>query len=168
MIRLSVGSGGESMQLNLDSKDKAILKALQSDATMTVGDIADNIGLSKSACWRRIQALEEEGIISARVTLLDQEKLGLDLTVYARIRTHEHTEQWFDRFQAMVLAMPNVMEVHRLSGDVDYLIRAVVPDMRSYDELYKEMIAKVDLFDVSSSFSMETIKYTTALPLDYG
>ncbi len=151
----------------MDKKDKAILQALQSDATMTVSDIADQVGLSKSACWRRIQTLEEDGVISARVTLLNQEKLGLDLTVYARIRTHEHTQQWFDRFYAMVSAMPNVMEVHRLSGDVDYLIRAVVPDMRSYDEMYKEMIAKVDLFDVSSSFSMETIKYTTALPLDY-
>ncbi len=151
----------------MDRKDKAILKALQQDATMTVGDIADHIGLSKSACWRRIQALENDGVISARVTLLNQEKLGLDLTVYARIRTHQHTQHWFDKFFAMVTAMPNVMEVHRLSGDVDYLLRAVVPDIRSYDEMYKEMIAKVDLFDVSSSFSMETIKYTTALPLDY-
>ncbi len=151
----------------VDKKDRAILAALQSDATMTVGDIADQIGLSKSACWRRIQALEDAGVISARVTLLDQEKLGLDLTVYARIRTHEHTQQWFNRFYAMVTTMPNVMEVHRLSGDVDYLLRAVVPDMRSYDDMYKQMISQVDLFDVSSSFSMETIKYTTALPLDY-
>ena len=151
----------------MDKKDKAILQALQRDATMTVADVADHVGLSKSACWRRIQALEEDGVISARVTLLNQEKLGLDLTVYTRIRTHQHTQQWFDGFHAMVTTMPNVMEVHRLSGDVDYLIRAVVPDMRSYDEMYKEMIAKVDLFDVSSSFSMETIKYTTALPLDY-
>ena len=152
---------------SVDRKDKAILKALQQDATMTVGDIANRIGLSKSACWRRIQALEDDGVITARVTLLDREKLGLDLTVFTGIRTHEHTQQWFDGFYAMVTAMPNVMEVHRLSGDVDYLIRAVIPDMRSYDEMYKEMIAKVDLFDVSSSFSMETIKYTTALPLDY-
>ncbi len=152
---------------SMDKKDRAILAALQDDATMTVGDIDDQIGLSKSACWRRIQALEADGVISARVTLLNQEKLGLDLTVYARIRTHEHTQQWFNRFYAMVTTMPNVMEVHRLSGDVDYLLRAVVPDMRSYDEMYKEMISKVDLYDVSSSFSMETIKYTTALPLDY-
>jgi Lrp/AsnC family transcriptional regulator len=151
----------------MDKKDKAILALLQGDASMTVGEIAEYIGLSKSACWRRIQALEDDGVIGARVTLLNQEKLGLDLTVYARIRTQQHTQEWFDRFHAMVTAMPNVMEVHRLSGDVDYLLRAVVPDMRSYDEMYKEMIAKVDLYDVSSSFSMETIKYTTALPLDY-
>ena len=151
----------------MDRKDKAILDVLQRDATRTVGDIADQVGLSKSACWRRIQALEETGVISARVTLLNPERLGLDLTVYTRIRTSQHTQQWFDRFQATVTAMPNVMEVHRLSGDVDYLVRAVVPNMQSYDEMYKEMIAKVDLFDVSSNFSMETIKYTTALPLDY-
>lgn len=151
----------------MDSKDKAILDALQKDATRTVGDIADEVGLSKSACWRRIQALEDSGVISARVTLLNPERLGLDLTVYTRIRTAQHTQQWFDRFHKTVTAMPNVMEVHRLSGDVDYLVRAVVPNMRSYDEMYKEMIARVDLFDVSSNFSMETIKYTTALPLDY-
>lgn len=151
----------------LDAKDKAILQALQSDSSLTVGEIAEQVSLSKSACWRRIQALEENGVISARVTLLDPAKLGLDLTVYTRIRTHQHTQQWYDGFHAMVTEMPNVMEVHRLSGDVDYLIRAVVPDMRSYDEMYKQMIGEVDLYDVSSSFSMETIKYTTALPLDY-
>ena len=157
----------KSEHSGLDRTDHKILQVLQRDATYSVSRLAEEIGLSKSACWRRIQALEEDGVISSRVTLLNQEKLGLDLTVYARIRTHEHTQQWFDRFYAMVTTMPNVMEVHRLSGDVDYLLRAVVPDMRSYDEMYKEMIAKVDLFDVSSSFSMETIKYTTALPLDY-
>ena len=151
----------------MDTKDKAILEALQQDATMTVSDLAAAIGLSKSACWRRIQNLEASGIIGARVTLLNQQALGLNLTVYAAVKTHEHTKTWFDQFHAVTTAMPNVMEVHRMSGDVDYLIRAVVPDMNSYDEMYKEMISRVNLFDVSSSFSMETIKYTTALPLDY-
>ena len=151
----------------MDTKDKAILDALQRDADLTVAELAARIGMSKSACWRRIQALEEDGIIGAKVTLLDQEKLGLDLTVYSAIRTHEHTADWFDGFHRLVTGMPNVMEVHRLAGNVDYLIRAVVPDMQSYDEMYKEMISKVDLYDVSSSFSMETIKYTTALPLDH-
>ena len=151
----------------MDRKDKAILEALQQDATLTVAELAQRIGLSKSACWRRIQALENDGVIGAQVTLLNQRKLGLDLTVYSAIRTHEHTAEWFDGFHQTVTAMPNVMEVHRLSGDIDYLIRAVAPDMRSYDEMYKEMISKVDLYDVSSSFSMETIKYTTALPLDH-
>ncbi len=151
----------------MDRKDKAILIALQNDATLSVAELASQIGLSKSACWRRIQALEDQGVITARVTLLDQRKLGLELTVYSAIRTHQHTAGWFEGFSKMVTAMPNVMEVHRLSGDIDYLIRAVVPDMRSYDEMYKEMISKVDLYDVSSSFSMEKIKSTTALPLDY-
>lgn len=151
----------------MDRKDKSILKALQEDATLTVGELAETIGLSKSACWRRIQNLEESGVISARVTLLNQESLGLNLTVFAAVRTHEHTADWFDQFHRVTTAMPNVMEVHRMSGDVDYLIRAVVPDMKRYDEMYREMITKVNLFDVSSSFSMETIKYTTALPLDY-
>ena len=151
----------------MDKKDKAILEALQQDATMTVSDLAAAIGLSKSACWRRIQNLEVSGIIGARVTLLNQQALGLNLTVYAAVKTHEHTKAWFDQFHAVTTAMPNVMEVHRMSGDVDYLIRAVVPDMNSYDEMYKEMISRINLFDVSSSFSMETIKYTTALPLDY-
>ena len=151
----------------MDKKDKAILQALQEDATLTVGEMAETVGLSKSACWRRIQNLEEAGVISARVTLLNQEALGLNLTVCAAVRTHEHTADWFSQFHRVTTAMPNVMEVHRMSGDVDYLIRAVVPDMKSYDNMYREMIAKVNLFDVSSSFSMETIKYTTALPLDY-
>ena len=150
----------------MDRKDRLILKALQDDATITVGELAERTGLSKSACWRRIQGLEASGVISARVTLLDQKALGLDLTVFAAVRTHEHTAKWFEQFHAVMSSMPNVMEVHRLSGDVDYLVRAVVPDMQSYDEMYKEMIGKVNLFDVSSSFSMETIKYTTALPLD--
>lgn len=151
----------------MDRKDKAILAALQNDAGLTVAELAEQVGLSKSACWRRVQALEEDGIIGARVTLLDQKKLGLDLTVYSAIRTHQHTADWYDGFHRMVTTMPNVMEVHRLAGEVDYLIRAVVPDMASFDAMYKEMISRVDLYDVSSNFSMETIKYTTALPLDH-
>ncbi|MBT8078095.1 MAG: Lrp/AsnC family transcriptional regulator [Gammaproteobacteria bacterium] len=151
----------------MDRKDKAILMALQNDAAVTVGELAERIGLSKSACWRRIQNLEDAGVIGARVTLLNQQALGLNLTVFTAVRTHEHTRTWFDRFHDVTTAMPNVMEVHRMSGDVDYLMRAVVPDMKSYDDMYKELIGKVNLFDVSSSFSMETIKYTTALPLDY-
>lgn len=151
----------------MDNKDRAILNALQTDATLTVGQLAETVGLSKSACWRRVQNLEDAGVISARVTLLNQQALGLDLTVFAAIKTHEHTAKWFDQFHAVTTSMPNVTEVHRMSGEVDYLMRAVVPDMNSYDSMYRELISKVNLFDVSSSFSMETIKYTTALPLDY-
>jgi Lrp/AsnC family transcriptional regulator len=151
----------------LDSKDRKILEVLQKDATRSVGRLADEIGLSKSACWRRIQALEQQGIITARVALLDQHKLGLNLTVYTSIRTPHHTKNWYDIFSGVVTTMPNVMEVHRMSGEIDYLMRSVVPDMNSYDAMYLDMIKNVDLSDVSSSFSMETIKYSTALPLDY-
>jgi Lrp/AsnC family transcriptional regulator len=151
----------------MDRIDRKILQALQTDASQTVGELAEQISLSKSACWRRIQALESDGVITARVALLDQHKLGLDLTVYTAIRTLEHSKKWYDKFSATVLSMPNVMEVHRMSGDIDYLMRAVVPDMRSYDDMYLEMIKNIKLSDVSSSFSMETIKYSTALPLDY-
>jgi Lrp/AsnC family transcriptional regulator len=151
----------------MDNKDKAILTSIQENADVTVSELADQVGLSKSACWRRIQNLEEAGIIGAKVTLLNQQALGLNLTVFTAVRTHEHSSEWFEQFHRVTTQMPNVMEVHRLSGDIDYLIRAVVPDMNSYDGMYRELIGKVNLFDVSSSFSMETIKYTTALPLDY-
>jgi Lrp/AsnC family transcriptional regulator len=151
----------------LDRTDHKILQVLQRDATYSISRLAEEIGLSKSACWRRIQTLEEKGIITARVALLDQHKLGLDLTVFTAIRTIQHTQNWYDNFSSVVTAMPNVMEVHRMSGDIDYLMRAVVPDMRSYDAMYRDMIKNIELSDVSSSFSMETIKYSTALPLDY-
>ena len=151
----------------LDNTDRKILQALQLDASYSVSRLADEIGLSKSACWRRIQALEEKGVITARVALLDQHKLGLDLTVFTAIRTIHHTQDWYDNFSSVVTAMPNVMEVHRMSGDIDYLMRAVVPDLRSSDARYRDLIKNIDLSDVSSSFSMETIKYSTSLPLDY-
>lgn len=151
----------------MDKKDRQILEVLQTDATVPVNRLADMVGLSKSACWRRIQQLEEQGIITARVALLDPRKVGLNLTVYSMIRTHQHTKEWFDRFVHVVTEIPNVTEVHRMTGDIDYLIRAVLPDVETYDEMYKEMIEKVDLYDVSATFSMETIKDTTALPLDY-
>lgn len=151
----------------MDKFDRQILQALQKDNSQSIGDLAEQIGLSKSACWRRIQTLEENGIITARVALLDQRKLGLDLTVFTSIRTKEHSEKWYKNFASAVLSMPNVLEVHRMSGDIDYLMRAVVPDMHSYDAMYRDLIKNVNLGDVSSSFSMETIKYSTALPLDY-
>jgi len=155
------------MENNVDKFDRQILQALQKDNSQSIGELAEQIGLSKSACWRRIQTLEENGIITARVALLDQRKLGLDLTVFTSIRTMEHSERWYKNFSSTVLSMPNVLEVHRMSGDIDYLMRAVVPDMQSYDAMYRDLIKNVKLGDVSSSFSMETLKYSTALPLDY-
>ncbi len=150
----------------LSSQDRQILDLLQRDATLSVGDIAERVGISKSACWRRIQKLEQEEVIRERVTLLNQDKVNLPLTVYIAIRTNQHNDQWAAQFNEVVQGIAEILEVHRMSGDLDYLVKAVVTDMPGYDRLYKELI-KVDLFDVSSSFVMETMKQTTRLPLSY-
>ncbi|MFA0811252.1 Lrp/AsnC family transcriptional regulator [Microbulbifer epialgicus] len=154
------------MATGLNRQDRQILELLQRDATLSVGDIAERVGISKSACWRRIHKMEEEGVIAERVTLLDQHKLNLPLTVYISIRTNQHNDQWASQFGELVQGIAEILEVHRMSGDLDYLIKAVVTDMPGYDRLYKELI-KADLFDVSSSFVMETMKQTTRLPLKY-
>ncbi len=155
---------GISMQEN--KQDLKILGWLQQDANISVGDLADKVGISKSACWRRLQKLEENGYIEGRVTLLNQEKLNLAITVYILLRTNQHNDAWSKKFQKVVDDIPQILEVSRMSGDLDYLVKAVVPDMKGYDELYKKMI-KADLFDVSSSFVLERMKYTTELPLDF-
>ena len=150
----------------MDRIDTAILTLLQNDAGLSVGDLAERVGISKSACWRRIQKLEKSGVIRGRVTLLNQEKVNLPLTAYIVIRTNQHNDRWAESFKQVIQAMPGVLEVYRMSGDLDYLVKAVVTDMPGYDRLYKELI-KVDLFDVSSSFVMETLKHNTQLPLEY-
>ncbi|WP_323846810.1 Lrp/AsnC family transcriptional regulator [Microbulbifer magnicolonia] len=150
----------------ISRQDRQILELLQRDATLSVGDIAERVGISKSACWRRIHKFEEEGVIRERVTLLNQDKVNLPLTVYIAIRTNQHNDQWAAQFSRVVQGIAEILEVHRMSGDLDYLIKAVVTDMPGYDRLYKELI-KADLFDVSSSFVMETMKQTTQLPLNY-
>ena len=149
----------------MDNFDRKILDLMQSDASLSVGDIADRVALSKTACWRRIQKLEKAGVIRGRVALLDAAALNLSLTVYVSIRTNQHNEKWAGPFREVIDAIPDVLEVYRMSGDLDYLVKAVVTDMEGYDRLYKKLI-EADLFDVSSSFVMETIKQTTALPLD--
>ena len=149
---------------HIDKIDRNILSRLQVDASLSVGDLADIVDISKSACWRRIQKLEASGVIRGRVTLLDAASLGLDLTVFISLRTNQHNEKWARQFRSVVENIPGVLEVHRMGGDVDYLIKAVVPDMPGYDRLYQELI-KADLFDVTASFVMETIKETSELPL---
>ena len=149
----------------MDSQDRSLLSLMQKDAALSVGDLADRVGISKSACWRRIQKLESSGIIKERVAILDQEKIGLPLTVYISVRTNQHNDKWAAKFQQVTQEVAGVLEAYRMSGDLDYLIKAVVEDMPGYDRLYKKLI-KADLFDVSSSFVMETIKQTTQLPLD--
>jgi len=152
--------------IKLDKQDRAILALLQQDATLSVGDVAERAGVSKSACWRRIQKLEQEGVIRERVALLNQEHVNLPLTAYIVVRTNQHNDQWSATFKDVIQAIPEVLEVYRMSGDLDYLIKAVVTDMPGYDRLYKKII-KADLFDVSTSFVMETMKLTTQLPLNY-
>ena len=150
----------------MDEVDLQILDFLQDDATLSVGDLAEKVSVSKSACWRRIQKLNEANVIEGRVTLLNQEMLNLPVTVYISIRTNQHNDEWAERFRKVITDLPQILEVCRMSGDLDYLIKAVVPDMKGYDALYKKLI-KADLFDVSSSFVMEKMKHTTRLPLDH-
>ncbi len=154
------------MSINWDKYDQKILELLQNDASLSVGEVAERINISKSACWRRIQKLEQENVIRERVALLDQEQLNLPLTVYIVVRTNQHNDQWSQQFQEVIDSIPEILEAYRMSGDLDYLIKAVVTDMPGYDKLYKKII-KADLFDVSSSFVMETMKSTTQLPLSY-
>ncbi|MEQ5834923.1 Lrp/AsnC family transcriptional regulator [Marinobacter sp. NFXS9] len=150
----------------LDRQDRQLLEWLQGDAGLSVGDLAEKVGMSKSACWRRIQKLEQSGVIRQRVTLLDPEKLNLPLTVYISIRTNQHNDQWSEQFREVLADIPEILEVHRMSGDLDYLIKAVVTDMPGYDRLYRQII-RANLSDVSASFVMETMKHTTALPLTH-
>ena len=137
---------------------------MQRDASLSVGEIAERVALSKTACWRRIQKLEQTSVIRGKVALLNPDALNLGLTVYISVRTNQHNDQWVQQFNAVVEDIPEVLEVYRMSGDLDYLMKAVVSDMAGYDRLYKKLIV-VDLFDVSSSFVMETMKQTTELPL---
>ena len=151
----------------MDATDRAILACLQEDATMPVAEIARRVGLSSTPCWRRIQKLEEAKVIRARVALLDRRQLNVGVTVFVSVRTNQHSVAWLEKFAAAVADLPEVVEFYRMSGEVDYLLRVVVPDIAAYDRFYKKLIAKIELSDVSSSFAMEQIKYTTALPLDY-
>ncbi len=155
------------MSVSLDTIDRKILTCLQRDATLPVAEIAERVGLSTTPCWRRIQRLERDGVIAGRVALLDPDKLNLGVTVFVHIRTDQHNAVWLEKFAAAVAAIPEVVELYRMSGDIDYLMRVVVPDIAGYDAIYQRLIAAVELSDVSSTFAMERIKHTTALPVDY-
>jgi Lrp/AsnC family transcriptional regulator len=151
----------------MDRLDKKILRLLQEDATLAVADVAKRVGLSTTPCWRRIQKLEEEGVIRRRVAILDPDKVNTRVTVFVSIRTHSHSSEWLKRFSEVVNEFPEVVDFYRMSGDVDYLLCVVVPDIAAYDGFYKRLISKIDIRDVSSAFAMERIKSTTELPLDY-
>ena len=148
----------------MNAADRKLLTHMQKDATLSVAELAELAGVSKSACWRRIQKLEQEGFIRSRVTLLNPEAVDLSLTVFIAVKTNQHNERWARQFQQVTESIPGVLEVYRMGGEVDYLIKAVVRDMSDYDRLYQQLIA-ADLFDVSASFVMEELKQTTELPL---
>lgn len=147
--------------------DRKILELLQQNSEWQVAELAARVGLSQTPCWRRIQRLKEAGVITRSVTLVDPQKVNVGVTVFVAVRTRTHSLAWFEHFKAVVDVIPEVVEFYRMSGDIDYLLRVVVPDIAAYDKVYKRLVADTDLSDVSSSFAMEEIKFTTALPLSY-
>ncbi|RED38725.1 AsnC family transcriptional regulator [Rhodopseudomonas thermotolerans] len=149
----------------LDAIDRKILAVLQQDASLSVAEIGDRVGLSSTPCWKRIQRLEADGVITKRVALVDQDKIGLGLSVFVSIESGDHSDAWLEAFADAVSAMPEVIEFYRMAGDVDYMLRVVVADMRAYDQFYKKLIGTVPLKNVTSRFAMEKIKSVTALPV---
>jgi Lrp/AsnC family transcriptional regulator len=149
----------------MDSTDRKILTLLQEDASLSVADVAARVNLSQTPCWRRIQKLEEAGVIQKRVALVDPQSLGLDVTVFVEIQSPDHSKGWLDRFAEVLSDMPEVMEVYRMAGDVDYLLKITVANMAAYDDFYQRLIATIPLKNVTSRFAMERVKYTTAYPL---
>jgi Lrp/AsnC family transcriptional regulator len=151
---------------DLDATDLAILRLIQADASLSLGDIAKEVGLTQTPCWKRIRRMEETGIITGRVTLVDAEKLGLGISVFVAIETGDHSAAWIESFAQTVTDMPEIVECWRLGGDVDYLLRVVVSDMTAYDGFYRKLTARVSsLRKVTSRFAMECVKSTTALPI---
>jgi Lrp/AsnC family transcriptional regulator len=151
----------------LDATDIKILSLLQQDCTRPVADIGKDVGLSTTPCWRRIQRMEEAGVIQRRVALLEPAKVNAGVTVFVEIKTDKHTVAWLERFREAISDLPEVVEAYRMSGEVDYLLRVVVPDIAAYDAFYKRLISRIDIAKVSSAFAMEQMKFTTALPLQF-
>jgi Lrp/AsnC family transcriptional regulator len=149
----------------MDAIDRKILLALQEDASLSVAEIGHRVGLSSTPCWKRIQRLEAEGVIQRRVAIVDQDKVGLGITVFVSVETGDHSQEWLDRFASLVSQMPEVMEFYRMAGDVDYMLRVVAADMQAYDTFYKKLISAIPLKNVTSRFAMEKIKSTTMLPV---
>lgn len=154
------------MSQNIDTIDRRILAELQRNGTLSVDQLSERVSLSRNACWRRVKRLEEDGIITGRVALVDAEKIGLGLSVFILVRTSRHDPDWLKAFREAVTSLPEITGVYRMSGDLDYVLRARVADVKSYDRLYQRLIAKVPLTDVSASFVMEEIRETTVLPVE--
>ncbi len=149
----------------MDAIDRKILAEVQNDSSLSVAEIGQRVGLSSTPCWKRLQRLEADGIITGRVALVDPDKIGLGITVFVSIETGDHSEDWLRQFAETIRAMPEVMEFYRMAGDVDYMLRVVVPDIAGYDNFYKKLIGTVPLKNVTSRFAMERIKSTTVLPI---
>ena len=151
----------------MDHRDRRILELLQRDATLTASELAEKVGLTTTPCWRRIQRLERDGYIRSRVALLDRDLMNVGVSVFVAVRAGRHSADWLQNFKRALGRIPEIVEAHRLSGDIDYLLRVVVPDIDGYDAVYKRLIQAAEFSDVSSSFSMEELKFTTALPVEH-
>jgi Lrp/AsnC family transcriptional regulator len=153
--------------VSLDPIDLRLLRLLQQDAELPLADLAERVGLSPTPCWRRIQKLEKAGIIRRRVALLDRKLLNAGVTVFIAVRTAKHSAEWLGEFAEAVRDIPEIVDFYRMSGEIDYLLKALVPDIAAYDALYKKLISRIELSDVTSMFAMEELKSTTEIPLDF-
>jgi Lrp/AsnC family transcriptional regulator len=149
----------------MDDIDRSLLEILQRDATLSIAQMAERVGLSPTPCWKRIQKLEAAGVITRRVAVVDPDRVGVGLSVLVSIEAGEHTPEWLERFSLGIGALPQVMEAYRVAGDVDYVLRVAVADMAEYDAFYKRLIAIAPMKNVTSRFAMERLKHTTAYPL---
>ena len=155
----------QGLEMGMDAIDRKLVELLQADATLPIAELASRVNLSQTPCWKRVQRLKEEGVIRAQVALCDARKLGVGTTVFVAVRTNQHTEEWVKQFVQFVRDIPEVVEAYRMSGETDYMLRIVAADIDDFDRIYKQLIRAVPLLDVSSSFAMEQIKYSTALPV---
>jgi Lrp/AsnC family transcriptional regulator len=151
----------------VDQIDREIVHLLQRDASLSAREVAEHVGLTATPCWRRIQNLEKSGLLTARVALVDRKAANLNVMALVEVRTNDHSKSWLEQFQSGIAELPEIVEAYRTSGEIDYLLKVVVPDIEAYDRFYKRLIELVDLYDVRSVFVMEEMKFTTALPLDY-
>ncbi len=149
----------------IDATDRRLLIKIQQDASLSLEALAEATGQSLNTCWRRLKRLEEAGVLTGKVALVDPNKVGLGVTVFVGVRTNDHSDAWLAAFADAVAAIPEVVEFYRMSGETDYLLKILCASISDYDRVYKKLIAGARLFDVSSSFAMERIKYTTAVPI---
>lgn len=151
----------------VDATDRKILDILQADATVPIAAIAEAIGMSTAPCWRRIRRLEDDGVITRRVALLSRRKVNVPMTVFVSVKAPRHAVEWLQAFRRLIADVPEIVEAWRLTGEADYQLRIVVPDIETYDLVYQRMISRLEFSDISSAIAMEEMKYTTAVPTNY-